>query len=80
MHFYSIHVIAEYNLSGSELICRQIVFAFPKPLLAKITLQCQSGLLTFSKGYLLFGLVRLQDYILTLVMIRVPTNLEKLKN
>ncbi len=25
MHFYSIHVIAEYNLSGSEIICRQIV-------------------------------------------------------
>ncbi len=24
MHFYSIHVIAEYNLSGSEIICRQI--------------------------------------------------------
>ena len=25
MHFYSIHVIAEFNLSGSEIICRQIV-------------------------------------------------------
>ncbi len=25
MHFYSIHVIAEYNLSGSEIICQQIV-------------------------------------------------------
>ncbi len=25
MHFYSIHVIAEYNLSGSEIICRQII-------------------------------------------------------
>ncbi len=24
MHFYSIHVIAEYNLWGSEIICRQI--------------------------------------------------------
>ncbi len=24
MYFYSIHVIAEYNLSGSEIICRQI--------------------------------------------------------
>ena len=24
MHFYSIHVIDEYNLSGSEIICRQI--------------------------------------------------------
>ncbi len=24
MHIYSIHVIAEYNLSGSEIICRQI--------------------------------------------------------
>ncbi len=24
MHFYSIHVIAEFNLSGSEIICRQI--------------------------------------------------------
>ncbi len=24
MLFYSIHVIAEYNLSGSEIICRQI--------------------------------------------------------
>ncbi len=24
MHFYSIHVIAEYDLSGSEIICRQI--------------------------------------------------------
>ena len=23
MHFYSIHVTAEYNLSGSEIICRQ---------------------------------------------------------
>ena len=23
-HFYSIHVIAEYNLSGSEIMCRQI--------------------------------------------------------
>ncbi len=23
-HFYSIHVIVEYNLSGSEIICRQI--------------------------------------------------------
>ncbi len=30
MHFYSIHVIAGYNLSGSEIICRQIntVFKF----------------------------------------------------
>ncbi len=25
MHFYSIHVIAEYNLSGYEIICRQII-------------------------------------------------------
>ncbi len=25
MHFYSIHVIVEYNLSGSEIICRQIL-------------------------------------------------------
>ncbi len=25
MHVYSIHVIAEYNLSGSEIICRQII-------------------------------------------------------
>ncbi len=24
LHFYSIHVIAEFNLSGSEIICRQI--------------------------------------------------------
>ncbi len=24
MHFYSIHVIVEFNLSGSEIICRQI--------------------------------------------------------
>ncbi len=24
MHFYSIHVIAKHNLSGSEIICRQI--------------------------------------------------------
>ncbi len=24
MHFYSIHVIAEYNLLGSKIICRQI--------------------------------------------------------
>ena len=24
MHFYSIDVIAEYNLSGSEIICRQV--------------------------------------------------------
>ncbi len=24
MHFYTIHVIAEFNLSGSEIICRQI--------------------------------------------------------
>ena len=23
MHFYNIHVIAEYNLSGSEILCRQ---------------------------------------------------------
>ncbi len=25
MHFYSIHVITEYNLAGSEIICRQII-------------------------------------------------------
>ncbi len=25
MHFYSIHVIAKYNLSGSQIICRQII-------------------------------------------------------
>ncbi len=25
MHFYTIHVIAEFNLSGSEIICRQIL-------------------------------------------------------
>ncbi len=25
MHFYSIHVIAEYNQAGSEIICRQII-------------------------------------------------------
>ncbi len=24
MHFYSIHVIVEYNQAGSEIICRQI--------------------------------------------------------
>ncbi len=24
MHFYSSHVIAEYNLSGSKIICNQI--------------------------------------------------------
>ena len=23
MHFYSIHIIAEYNLSASKIICRQ---------------------------------------------------------
>ncbi len=35
MHFYSIHVIAEYNLSGSEIICRQIVVIY---LLAHVSL------------------------------------------
>ncbi len=29
MHFYSIHVIAEYNLSGTEIICRQIHLELP---------------------------------------------------
>ncbi len=24
MHFYSVHVIVEYNQAGSEIICRQI--------------------------------------------------------
>ncbi len=35
MHFYSIHIIAEYNLSGSEKICRQISLeniSYIKPL------------------------------------------------
>ena len=35
MHFYSIHVIAEYNLSGSEIICRQIY------LILKPNCQCK---------------------------------------
>ncbi len=30
MHFYSIHVIAEYNLSGSKIICNQICHRFNK--------------------------------------------------
>ena len=36
MHFYSIHVIAKYNLSGSEIICRQI-HAYRHPQLFKYT-------------------------------------------
>ncbi len=30
MHFHSIHVTAEYNLSGSEIICRQIYIKLHK--------------------------------------------------
>ncbi len=28
MHFFSIHVIAECNQAGSEIICRQIIVLF----------------------------------------------------
>ncbi len=36
MVFYSIHVISEYNLSGSKIICRQIPGALPKYFLSEM--------------------------------------------
>ncbi len=47
MYFYSIHVIAEYNLSGSKIICQQI-FEYMcrgpgKPLIRKGKIQHRSN-------------------------------------
>ena len=38
------------------------VFQFFCTLLLKMTIHCQSGLLTFGQGYLIFGVGRPQDY------------------
>ncbi len=57
MHFYSIHVIAEYNLSDSEIICPQItvIIEFPRRIV-KIHFQYfgqKMGILNHNSGSML---------------------------